>query len=104
MAPVVHLMFELFKDEADNWNQSRIIELDGFLVDYMRFGSHLELSFCDPDRTQFAFIAWRIKFDRYNYWTKSVEPPRSSCSYSEFFDWMAENKPKVAEWLLFNAI
>lgn len=66
---MVCLMFDIFKNEAGDWEPSRIIELDGFLIDYMRLGSHLELSFCEPDRTQFAFIVWRIKSAGYNYWT-----------------------------------
>lgn len=95
-------MFDIFKNEAGDWGKKQVIQCDGFSVDFIQFGYHVEVSF--RDKEQFGFIVWRTDCDICNYWTDSVSPPRSSCSYSEFFDWMLENKPNVAEWLLFNAI
>lgn len=106
MAPVVFIMFDIFKNKAGEWGPSKTIQCDGFVVYYMRFDFHIEISFCETDAAakQFAFLIRNRYSERIICWCDSVGPPKSSCSYSEFFDWIAENKPEVAEWLLWNAI
>ena len=99
-------MFDLFKDEAGECGPSKTIECDGFVIYYMRFTFHIEISFCETGAAnkQFAFIICNQHYQRVCYWCMSVIWPKTSCPYSEFFDWMIENKPNVAEWLLFNSI
>jgi len=107
MAPVVFIMFDIFKGEAGEWGPTKTIECDEFAIHYTRFRYNIEISFCTANGAvseQFAFLIHNIYSERSSYWCYSAKPPKSSCSYSEFFDWMLENKPNVAEWLLFNAI
>lgn len=92
-------MLDLFKDDNGEWLDNSSTKYDGFSVYCNGWQGHVVIVFSNNIK-HFAFID--INQSATMYWADSALPPKSSCSYPEFFDWMLANNPAVAEWLIWN--
>ena len=103
MALMESMMLDIFKDETGGWLSSRTILYSDFRVSYYVLAGSINLRFMDIDGEEFAFILAANSAGMI-CWTADIEPPTLATSYPKLFDFMVNNMPSAAEWLLWNMV